>query len=264
MLPDQQQQAVAAVEVAAVEAGVRPMRMLCDGLHRRARGLVADGGTPVGQELDQLGPADDGRARHQVVLVELALLETGRADVHGAAPLGEVVHQLLEGGEALLVDAVGESLLGQADALDAEEHERLLAGTEGGVGDHEGHRGLVRIVLGVGEADAELVGHGSRLLSTDVVHGMARLDQRMPGEPTPGGQVGGRAGVTGGQLENLAGLHALESHAELEDQLTAAEVACVPTIINHGGFQLHPPYPPLGGPRGTRGPPRHYLGGRGV
>jgi hypothetical protein len=70
-------------------------------------------------------------------------------------------HQLAEGSEALFVDAVGITLLGEADGLDAQEHERLLARSDRGIGDDEGHRGLVRIVLRVGEADAELVGHDS-------------------------------------------------------------------------------------------------------
>jgi hypothetical protein len=45
---------------------------------------------------------------HQVVLVERALLEAGRADVRGPARLDEAVHQIAQRGEALLPDVVGD------------------------------------------------------------------------------------------------------------------------------------------------------------
>ena len=63
MLADQEEQAAAAVEVAAVEA-----RVGVSGLRRpeaTARPLSRDAGRAVGEELDQLGPADDRRARDE-------------------------------------------------------------------------------------------------------------------------------------------------------------------------------------------------------
>src|SRR5262245_12146771 len=121
---------------------------------------IADAGTAVGEELHELGPAHDRRAGDQVVLVELALLEAGRAHVDGPAGLREILHQIPERREAVLVDVVGVALLAQAHALDAQEHERLLAGSDGRVRDHERDGCLVRVVLRVGEVHAELVGHG--------------------------------------------------------------------------------------------------------
>src|SRR4030095_16212181 len=89
--------------------------------------LVRHAGAAVGEELDQLGAAHDARARDEVVLVELALLEARGADVHRAAGLREVGHQLAEGGEALFVDAIGIALLGEADSLHPPGHGRSLA-----------------------------------------------------------------------------------------------------------------------------------------
>src|SRR5262249_50959783 len=79
--------------------------------------LIADAGAPVRQELHQLCAADDCRAGHQTILVELALLEAGGADVDGAAALGEVLHQFPQWCEPLFADVVGVAGLGQADAL---------------------------------------------------------------------------------------------------------------------------------------------------
>src|SRR5882672_11173605 len=126
---------------------------------------VADAGAPVGEELHQLGSAHDGRAGHEIVLVELALLEARRADVHRSSRLDEILHELLEGSEALLVDALGPALRGQPDALHAQKHQRLLARAHRGIRDHEADGGLVRIVVGVRDADAELARHGSVLLA---------------------------------------------------------------------------------------------------
>src|SRR5262245_23797903 len=85
----------------------------CRSTGSMARPLVADAGTPVGEKLHELGPAHHGGAGHQRVLVELALLEARRAHVDGPARLGEVLHQLLEGREALLANVVGKTLLGE-------------------------------------------------------------------------------------------------------------------------------------------------------
>src|SRR5262249_15193957 len=109
--------------------------------------LVTDAGAPVRQELDELRAADDRGACHQTGLVELPLLETGRADVDRPAALGEVLHQLPQRREAFLADVVRIAGLGQANSLDAQEDERLLAGAQRGVGHHERHRRLVAVVL---------------------------------------------------------------------------------------------------------------------
>src|SRR2546426_621669 len=110
---------------------------------------VAHAGAAVGEELHELRSADDTRARHEIVLVELALLEARRADVDRAAGLREIVHQLAERGEAFLSDIVGVAPLGEADTFDAQEDQGLFARADRGVGDHEGHRGLVLVVLRV-------------------------------------------------------------------------------------------------------------------
>ena len=41
------------------------------------------------------------------------------------------------------------------DGLDAQEHERVLAGAERGIGDDKGNSGSVRIVVGGGGTDTE-------------------------------------------------------------------------------------------------------------
>src|SRR5262245_16674470 len=88
---------------------------------------------PIRQELDELRAPDDARASDEVVFVQLALLEARRADVDRAAALREVVHQLPQRREALLVDRFGEASVREANAFDAQEHERLLARAERGV-----------------------------------------------------------------------------------------------------------------------------------
>src|SRR5205814_595585 len=101
--------------IGATRAGGGSVAGTCTGVTARGarHGLlhrsVTHAGAAVGEELDQLRAADDARTGHQVVLVELALLEARRADVDRAAGLSEVVHQLSQGGEPLLVDPVGES-----------------------------------------------------------------------------------------------------------------------------------------------------------
>jgi hypothetical protein len=54
------------------------------------------------------------------------------------------------GGEALFVDVVGVTGLREAHGFDGQEHQRVLVGRHGGVGDDEGHGGLVGVVLARG------------------------------------------------------------------------------------------------------------------
>ncbi len=61
VLADQEQEPVAAIQIAAVEADVGGIRMALNGLHRGSS--IANAGAAVGEELDQLGPADDRRRR---------------------------------------------------------------------------------------------------------------------------------------------------------------------------------------------------------
>jgi hypothetical protein len=121
---------------------------------------VADAGRPVREELDQLRAADDAGSSDQIVLVQLALLEARRTYPDRAAGLDEVVHQVLERRKAFLMNAVREALLRQPYALYAQEHQRLLVGRGGCVGNDEGNGSLVGIVFGKGEADAKFSGSG--------------------------------------------------------------------------------------------------------
>lgn len=82
---------------------------------------VADAGGAAGQELDQLGAADDGGPLDQLRLVEAPLLETGRAHPDDPARLDEVGDQVTQRREALFVDVVGITLLDQADAFGGDE-----------------------------------------------------------------------------------------------------------------------------------------------
>src|SRR2546426_6486963 len=76
-----------------------------------------------------------------------------------------------------------------------------------------------------------LLAMGLALPSSDQVHGMRARHQRVAGHPTPRGQIGGRAAVERDELHDLPRLHAGQSRPELEDELTAAELAGVPGLI---------------------------------
>jgi len=54
---------------------------------------IRDAGRAAGEKLDQLGAADDLCASNQIILVEAAPLEAGRADIDGAAGGSEIRHQ---------------------------------------------------------------------------------------------------------------------------------------------------------------------------
>src|SRR5262249_41768216 len=123
--------------------------------------LERDAGTSVRQKLDELRAPDDARASDEVVFVQLPLLEARRAHVDRAATLREVVHQLAQRREALLLDRFGEASGREANAFDAQEHERLLARAERGVREHEADGGAVGVVLAVREIDAETCSHVS-------------------------------------------------------------------------------------------------------
>src|SRR4029077_12190727 len=199
-----------------------------DGQRAPSKSLVAHAGAAFGQEFHELRAADDRGTGHEGVLVELALLEARRADVDRAAGLREVIHQLAQRGEPLLADVVGVALLGEAHALDAQEHQGLLARAHRGVGDDEAHRGPVLVVLRVGEADTESVGHDSVLLSTDLVDGMLLCDQRVAGHAAPGRNIGPRAGVVRGEPQELPRFHCLHAQAKLEHEIAAAEITRIP------------------------------------
>src|SRR6185369_17804865 len=77
---------------------------------RRERRSVRDARGAGAQELDELRAADDGRAADQLLLVEAAFLEAGRADPDHAARLREVRDELLQRRKARLVDVVREAL----------------------------------------------------------------------------------------------------------------------------------------------------------
>src|SRR5262245_24141105 len=192
--------------------------------------------TPIRQELDQLGAADDAGAGDEVVLVELALLETGRAHVNGAATLREVVHQLAQRRESFLVDRRRGALGRKPYALGAEKHHRLLAGAQRGVGEHEAHGGAVGVVRAVGEVHAEFPSHCSAFLSTNQVEGRLRRRQRVAREPAPRRQVFGRAGVMRDETQHLSGTHRLHASAERQQQDAAREVRGIPHGV--GTFEI--------------------------
>src|SRR5947207_14269877 len=84
---------------------------------RRGHGVVGEGresavaleahaGTPVREVLDELGAAHDARAGHEIVLVELALLEARRAHVDHAATLRDGLHYRPRWRDAVLVDGL--------------------------------------------------------------------------------------------------------------------------------------------------------------
>ena len=61
---------------------------------------------------------------------------------------------------------------------------------------------------------------------------MLLLEERVPGQPAPGGYVGRRAGIEGDDLDDLARPHPAEPALELEHELTAAEVAGIPFVVH--------------------------------
>src|SRR3569623_54033 len=127
-------------------------------------GSVADAGGAIAEEFDELCAADDHRARHEIVLIEAALLEAWRADENLAACFGKTLHQVLERREPFFMDVVGVTLLRQPRALDRQKHHHLLLGGDRRIGDDKGDGGLVGIVLGGGQADDEISGHLNLLL----------------------------------------------------------------------------------------------------
>src|SRR5881296_3880323 len=93
--------------------------------------LVRDAGASIGKKLDQLGSADYRRTRDQIVFVQVAALEAGRADINLSARFGEVVHQILERSEAFFTNVVRVSLLAEADALGTQKDHRFLIRADG-------------------------------------------------------------------------------------------------------------------------------------
>src|SRR5262249_18147979 len=205
---------------------------------RRSVRSEADGGASLRQELDELHAADDGGAPHQVVLVELALLEARRADVDRPAGLREVGHELAQRREPLLPDGVGIALLRKANAFAAQEHEGLLAASERGIREHERDRRLVLIVLRVREIDAESVRHDSDLLSSDLVDRMVLRDQCVTGQAAPRRNVGAGAGIAGGQDQHLAGSHCFQALTKLEHELATTGIARVALRHRHAQLRL--------------------------
>jgi len=73
---------------------------------------------------------------------------------------------------------------------------------------------------------------------------MLLMEERVAGQPAPGGHVGRRAGIQGDDLDDLARPHAVEPALELEHELAAAEVAGIPFVVHledpiaaHGGVE---------------------------
>src|SRR5208282_3157393 len=75
--------------------------------------------------------------------------------------------QLLQRSESLFVNVVRVAFLGEADALDAEKHHRILVRRDGGVGHDEADRGLVGVVLRKSNADAKAAWHSPSLKVSD-------------------------------------------------------------------------------------------------
>src|SRR5262249_34949487 len=121
-----------------------------DGILAPACRSETDARTPVRQKLDELGAPDDAGAGHEVVLVELGLLEGRSTHVDGAAAFREGVDQLAQRRDSLLVEGRRGAFRGQPNAFDAQEHHRLLAGAEGGVREHEAYGRAVGVVAAVG------------------------------------------------------------------------------------------------------------------
>ncbi len=66
------------------------------------------------------------------------------------------------------------------------------------------------------------------------VHGRLGAEQRVAGHAAPRGDVFGRTGVGGDQLQRRAG-HGAQAMTEGDDEFTAAEVAGVPGGVFGGG-----------------------------
>ncbi len=68
---------------------------------------------------------------------------------------------------------------------------------------------------------------------------MLLMEERVAGQPAPGGHVGRRAGIQGDDLDDLARPHAVEPALELEHELAAAEVAGIPFLVDLGKGSRH-------------------------
>src|SRR5689334_7422155 len=209
--------------------------------------LIAYRRRAVGEELYQLGAAHNGGARDEAALVQLAPLETWRAHVDHSAGFDEVLHQLSERCETLFVYVIRVALLTQAHRLGAQEHHRVLARRDRGVGHDKCHRRLVAIVLGIGEAHAEFSGSGhagppdrsyrdaspSAGRAADIVVPALHVvvHQRFAGQATPCRQVLWRPGIERAHTKHLARAHRLEAETQAQHEIAAAQVSSVPVFI---------------------------------
>jgi hypothetical protein len=113
IFPDQQQEAVPAIETSSVKAGIRIEGMALDRDHMVLSlcGSICDARRTVAQELDELRAADDDGSINQVLVVELPFGKTGRADKDFTASLREIVHEFFYRSETFFTNVIGVSAL---------------------------------------------------------------------------------------------------------------------------------------------------------
>src|SRR5262249_14284905 len=73
--------------------------------------LVGHARATGGQKFDRFGATDDDSPRHELMLVQLALLEARRADPDAAASIDKIGQQLFQRGKAFFMDIIGVTLL---------------------------------------------------------------------------------------------------------------------------------------------------------
>jgi hypothetical protein len=89
----------------------------------------------------------------EVVLVEVAFVETDRAYVEAPALVDELGVHALDRGVLVGADALAVAVQGQADALGRQPHHDLLALVECGAGREVGHEDPVWVLFAGGAAD---------------------------------------------------------------------------------------------------------------
>lgn len=60
----------------------------------------------------------------------------------------------------------------------------------------------------------------------------------MAGHAAPGGDIGGGSGVVRDDLERVAGTQSSDAETQFDDELTAPDVTCIPTLHYIASFQI--------------------------
>ena len=209
VLADEQHEARAAVEVAAVEDVVAARR---GARLRPGPSQYATQGEPFASHSTRAAPPAGVAPSTSMSSVMPRFFMHGEQTRILPPPFDELVDQILQRREGLaLVDLVDLALDRGPDAVGAQEHHGVLLAAQRGVGHDEAHGGLVAVALALGDRDAERVRHDVPFVQircpalAHQVEGRVRVEEGVPGEPAPGRDLHRRAGVATGDHQQRRG-----------------------------------------------------------